>query len=91
MRPALHGSGNLDQQTGLVIFIYYICAFPGSLLNGYLEEGSTNHWFRVSRETCYSVNNHLIPNQVDKYKRFKLITCIWYASAVVGFSGGISN
>ena len=41
MKPALPGSGNLDQQTGLVIMIYYTCAFPGSILNGYLEKGST--------------------------------------------------
>ena len=43
MKPALPKSGNLDQQTGLVIMVYYICAFPGSILNGYLVKGSKDH------------------------------------------------
>ena len=37
------------------------------------------------------MNNYWIHIKVDKYKRFKLITCIWYASAVIGFSGEPSN
>ena len=45
MHSALPNSDNLDQQTGLVIMVYYICAFPGRMLNGYLAKGSTNYRF----------------------------------------------
>ena len=37
------------------------------------------------------MNSYWIYIKVDKYKRFKLITCIWYALAVIGFSGEFSN
>ena len=92
MKPALPETSDLDQQTGLVIMVYYICAFPGSVLNGYLVQGSTynmSHTTDIFAVGLQLVNRWSIPDKVDKYKRFKLITCIWYASAVVGFSGRI--
>ena len=96
MNSALPDSGNLDQQTGLVIMVYYICAFPGSMLNGYLVKGSTNYRFTTSSLHLWHdtiILKRIIGSlfKVDKYKRLKLITCIWSASAVVGFSGGVLN
>ena len=96
MNSALPDSGNLDQQTGLVIMVYYICAFPGSMLNGYLVKGSTNYRFTTLSLLLWHdsiILKRIIGSlfKVDKYKRLKLITCIWSASAVVGFSGGVLN